>query len=133
MKHIKRFYAFDFDGVIGLPPGKFKGDGHENNPNHEVVGAIRQLKEVGHTIIVYSTRSTDFLKKYCEKNDIPVDHFNVNPKFDNLNRGKPVATVYIDDRALCYRGQSTQELIDELTKFEPYHHDHSKDGDTQSC
>jgi len=92
-----------------------------------VVDAVRRLKEMGHTIIIYSTRSTDFLRDYCAQNNIPADYFNTNPEFDNLNRGKPVATVYVDDRALCYRGQSSQELIGELINFEPYHHNHSKE------
>lgn len=116
----QRIFAFDFEGVIGHSAGGFKGHDYENIPNDEVVAAIRILKEQGHMIIVHSTRDTGFLQRYCYKHDIPVDYYNENPHFENQNPGKPVATVYIDDRAYCYRGQSRQDLVDALNAFEPH-------------
>jgi hypothetical protein len=60
------------------------------------------------------------LKKYCEDNNIPVDYINRNPETEGKNPGKPIAYVYIDDRAVCYRGQSTEQLVEEILKFKSY-------------
>lgn len=113
-------YAFDFDGVIAQYSG-YKGKGHAGPPVTEVVEAIRELKRRGHKIIVYgSTRDNDFLNAYCEKHDIPIDYFNENPEVAPGSERKPVARVYIDDRAVTYKGQSSKELVDEIETFEPY-------------
>lgn len=114
-----RSYAFDFDGVIGEYDG-FKGPDHFGKPIEAVVGAIRTLKDQGHKIIIYSTRGEEMLKKYCLDNNIPVDYFNRNPELEGENPGKPIAYVYVDDRTVCYRGQSTEELVNEILKFKAY-------------
>lgn len=124
----QRIFAFDFDGVIGIPPEEFQGHDFENVPNEEVIVAIRLLKQEGHLIILHSTRGEDFLRTYCAKYDIPVDYYNHNPHFENKNAGKPVATVYIDDRAFCYRGQRAEELVNALKAFEPFHKRKKKDN-----
>lgn len=115
----QREYAFDFDGVISEYEG-FKGLRHTGTPNMEVVKAIRLLKADGHIIIVHSTKGEDTLKAYCAEHDIPVDYFNRNPAREGENPGKPAAYVYIDDRAVCYRGQSAEQLVNEITNFKAY-------------
>ncbi len=114
-----RPYAFDFDGVIAKYDG-FKGVDHFGEPNEPVVEVIRQLSKTGHKIILHSTRGNDSLKKYCLKHDIPVDYYNENPELEGENRGKPIAYVYVGDRALCYRGQSADELLTEIKEFKAY-------------
>ncbi len=118
MENIKktRVYAFDFDGVISSYEG-FKGVEHTLVPIVEVVKAIRILKADGHRILVHSTRGDGLLKRYCEDNDIPVDYYNKNPEIEGENPGKPIAYVYIDDRAICYRGQSAEKLVEEIEQF----------------
>ncbi|MCD5382424.1 MAG: hypothetical protein LR017_03915 [Candidatus Pacebacteria bacterium] len=115
----KRSYAFDFDGVIAQYNG-FKGSHHAEAPIAEVVQAMRLLKEEGHTTIVHSTRGTDFLKEYCESHDIPADYYNENPTLEGENPGKPIAYVYVDDRAVCYKGQSAEDLVAEIQNFKAY-------------
>jgi hydroxymethylpyrimidine pyrophosphatase-like HAD family hydrolase len=114
-------FAFDFDGVIAEYDGNFAGHEVAGLPIKEVVDAIKILKEKGHRILIHSTRSSDFLKKYCKKHDIPADYFNENPNYDTGNKGKPVAFAYIDDRAFCYKGQSAMELVENLENFKPYY------------
>jgi hydroxymethylpyrimidine pyrophosphatase-like HAD family hydrolase len=115
----KRNVAFDFDGVIAKYDG-FKGADVVGEPRKEVVEAIRQLKRDGHTIIIYSTRSNELLKNYCDKHNIPVDYINENPNFDTGNKGKPAAGVYVEDRAVLYKGQDTEDLIQEILNFKAY-------------
>jgi DNA-binding LacI/PurR family transcriptional regulator len=115
----KRVYAFDFDGVISKYEG-FKSVTHTGEPIEEVVKAIRILKNKGHKILIYSTRSDEVLRKYCIEYDIPVDYINRNPELEGENPGKPIAFVYIDDRAIRYEGQSAEKLVDEITSFKAY-------------
>lgn len=116
-----RTFAFDFDGVLSEYDGVFKGDENVGEPRPEVVKAIKTLKEHGHKILIYSTRSTKVLKDYCKKHKIPIDYFNTNPQYQTGNPGKPVASVYVDDRALCYKGQNADELVKQLLDFQVYY------------
>ena len=118
-KKKSRAYAFDFDGVIAEYEG-FKGKDVSGKPIPAVVDAIRQLKSEGHKIIIFSTRGDAMLKKYCEDNDIPVDYINRNPELEGENKGKPIAYVYIDDRAIRYTGQSAEVLVEEIKNFKAY-------------
>jgi hydroxymethylpyrimidine pyrophosphatase-like HAD family hydrolase len=115
-----RTFAFDFDGVIARYDGKFKKELF-GKPNKEVVKAIRILKKQGHRILVYSTRGSSFLKKYCKKYKIPIDYFNENPHYNQENKGKPLASVYLDDRAVCYKGQNAKRIVSLLNNFEVYY------------
>jgi len=117
----KRTFAFDFDGVVSEYEGIFKGEEHVGKPRKEVVKAIKILKKQGHKILIYSTRNAKVLKKYCKKHKIPVDYFNKNPEYKTGNPGKPVASVYVDDRALCYRGQKAEILVNSLNNFKVFY------------
>jgi len=124
-KHEKRgrTFAFDFAGVISLYRGGFTSEAAcgDDEPNPEVVGAIRKLHSAGHKIIIHSTLHTDIIRDYCERHDIPYTYINENPEFSPGNPGKPVATVYIDDRAFNYSGQTTDELVAALESFQPFY------------
>ena len=115
-----RTFAFDFDGVIAKYDGKFIKE-ITGKPNKNVVDAIRILKKQGHKILVYSTRGNSFLKRYCKKYKIPIDHFNENPSYNQENKGKPLASVYLDDRAVCYKGQNTKKIVSLLNNFRVYY------------
>lgn len=112
-------YAFDFDGVIAETKG-FKSAEYTGKPIDEVVKAIRILKNNGHKILIHSTRGNELLKKYCTKHDIPVDYYNHNPNVEGENPGKPIAFVYVDDRAVRYKGQTAEKLVKELEDFKVY-------------
>ena len=114
-----RTYAFDFDGVIAEYDG-FKGADVVGKPIESVVEAIRELKRQGHKVIIYSTRGKKVLKKYCAEHSIPIDYINHNPEKEGENPYKPVAYVYVDDRAVCYKGQSAEELVLEILSFKPH-------------
>ena len=114
-----RPYAFDFDGVIAGYNG-FNGHNNSGKPIKEVVEAIKILKQKGHKIIIYSTKGRDMLEKYCSDNEIPFDYINENPEMVGENPGKPVAYVYVDDRSICYKGQSAEKLVEEILEFKAY-------------
>ena len=118
MTNKSRIYAFDFDGVIAHYDG-FKGHDHFGDPISATVDAIRVLKSRGHKILIYSTRSKSSLQEYCSSHDIPVDYYNENLEV-NTGSPKPVAYLYIDDRAIRYDGQSSDQLLEEIDAFEVY-------------
>ena len=111
--------SFDFDGVIASYHGFIAKDDIQE-PNAEVVKAIRLLKEKGYKILIHSTRGDEFLKTYCEKFSISVDYINRRPDKEGDNPGKPIAFVYIDDRNICYRGETAESLIEEVINFKAY-------------
>lgn len=114
-----RIIAFDFDGVLATYTGFIDKDDIQE-PNLEVVKAIKLLKEKNFKILLHSTRGDEFLKKYCEQFSIPFDYINRRPDVEGGNPGKPIAFVYVDDRAICYRGESAEALVSEVLNFEPY-------------
>lgn len=81
---------------------------------------MRLLREQGYKILIHSTRSDEFLARYCARHHVPYDYLNRRPDKEGGNPGKPIAFVYIDDRALQYRGQSARELVEEVQQFGVY-------------
>ena len=114
-----RTIAFDFDGVIAQYNG-FVSKEDIQQPNKKVVEAITLLKQKGFKILIHSTRGDVFLKNYCEKFSIPFDYINRRPDKEGDNPGKPIAFVYVDDRAICYKGESAEDLVQEIETFKAY-------------
>lgn len=116
----KKTICIDFDGVIAQYEG-WKGEDVFGEPVDGVQTALEVLKKNGYTIIIYTTRSANAkLKKYLEKNSIPYDYINENPdQPEGSNKGKPIADVYIDDRAICFRG-NWKYTLEEIAMFKPY-------------
>lgn len=113
--------AFDFDGVIAQYHG-FVAKDDIQEPSVEVVRAIKLLKEKGCKILIHSTRDDAFLKMYCEKFAISIDYINRRPDLESENPGKPIAFVYVDDRAICYKGEDAETLVSEILNFKPHWH-----------
>jgi adenylylsulfate kinase len=116
-----RTYAFDFDGVVHEYDGVFISDEHVGQPRQDVIEAIKRLKSLGHKILIYSTRSSGVVEKFCKEHNIPYNYINHNPEYKTGNPGKPVASVYVDDRGYTYKKQSTDQLVKDLINFEPHY------------
>lgn len=101
--------AFDFDGVVADYSG-WKGIGVLGQVNEEVVTVMRTLQDEGWKVIVYTTRGVAEIRKYMEHHKIPYDEINRNSDIDCLGN-KPIADVYIDDRAVCYNGEDAINLM----------------------
>jgi len=114
-----RIVAFDFDGVLATYNG-FVAKDDVKEPNVEVVKAMYALKEKGYKILIHSTRGDVFLQQYCEQFSIPADYINRHTHREGENPGKPIAFVYVDDRALCYKGQDAESLVSEIVNFKAY-------------
>ena len=88
-------------------------------PKPGAVEALKKLKADGHTIIIHSSRNmaaqTNNVAKIIAV-QAPVfkewfDKYGI--EFDELLFGKPLADIYIDDKALQYR-ESWIEIINKI-------------------
>lgn len=111
--------CIDFDGVIATYNG-FKGRDVIGNPINGAKDATKTLKEEGYTIIIFTTRKAEDIKEWLKTNGITYDYINENPNQPKqTNMGKPIADLYLDDRAICFRGNWEWALRD-IVYFEPY-------------
>lgn len=67
---------------------------------------VHHLKADGWYVIIYTTRTDkNEITKFLEANHIPFDAINENPNQpNNAKGGKPIADVYVDDRAIQFDG-----------------------------
>lgn len=101
----KMTICFDLDNTLVTYP-RIPGDYRTVAPIPKMVDLVRQLKEEGHTIIIHTARRMathnnnvdavirdvgDLTVKTLTDLDIP---------YDSLQFGKPLADMYIDDRAV---------------------------------
>jgi adenylylsulfate kinase len=120
MSKEKKTICVDFDGVIAQYGG-FEGQDKFGEPVDGVQNALKVLKEHGYTIIVFTTRKNRAaLRKYLKDNDITYDAINQNPdQPEGTNEGKPIADVYLDDRAVTFRG-NWKRALEDIAMFKPY-------------
>lgn len=111
--------VFDFDGVIHSYVSGWKGV--TEIPDPPVPGireVIDKLHEIGYYIVIVSTRSAKSegriaMSEWLKEHDI---------YYDDIEAIKPPALVYIDDRAICFRGD-THALVAQIINFKPWTED----------
>ena len=92
----------DLDGTL-LSYDNWKGEEVFGDPLPGAVDAMQQFRESGWKIIIFTTRANrDLIAKALDKRGIVYDHINENPDQPGENSGKPLADVYIDDRAVRF-------------------------------
>lgn len=98
--------AIDLDGTI-LKYDGWKGEESFGEPIPGAVEALQTLKQQGHTIVIHTCRNVSkAMAEHLRANQIPFDRINVSP-VDTRPRHvphKPPADVYIDDKALRFKG-----------------------------
>jgi len=112
----KKTVVFDFDGVIHSYKSGWQGA--ENIPDPPVAGireTIASLRSNGYEVAVVSTRCAtsdgmEAVKRYLIQNEIFVD---------KVCKEKPPAIVYVDDRAICFRG-NVNNLINDINNFKSW-------------
>jgi len=113
--------CFDFDGVINSYKSGFVAV--DNIPDLPVPGAfkfIEELLESEHKVYVFSTRSKwekglEAIKTWMLSNGLSEETLS---KIE-FPTHKPIAKVYLDDRALEFRG--TFPSVEEIDRFVPWH------------
>lgn len=96
--------CFDLETLVTLPV--VPNDYSTVKPINKMVNLLKNLKKLGHTIIIYTARRMDSHYHNIGKviRDIGLITFQTLEKFsieyDELIFGKPLADIYIDDKSL---------------------------------
>jgi hypothetical protein len=112
MKKMK--IAIDFDGVIHEYSKGWNGGEIYDPPVVGAKEALEALKAKGHTLYLFTTRTNTMFRKkdepdqkimieaWMKKHEIPFDKI--------WTFGKPMADLFIDDRALSFKGDWNDTL-----------------------
>lgn len=100
----------DFDGVLTDYSG-WKGEDHFDSPRE---GAKEFLEELAneYKVVILTTRPSDKVWAWLREHGLDKWVTDVTDR-------KPPALVYVDDRAVCFRGNFRHTLYD-IRAFEPY-------------
>lgn len=115
---MKQTVVFDFDGVIHSYTSGWCGiDCTPDNPVEGIENVLRELHESGYEVVVVSSRckvdiGIDAVWNYLEKH-------NLAGYVDKVCKEKPPAIVYVDDRAICFDGDTTT-LVGKIKNFKTY-------------
>jgi hypothetical protein len=82
--------------------------------------ALQSLRNLGHTIIIHTTRDEEEIKQWLETFHVPYDYINENPEIQGRNPGKPIADIYVDDRAIQFNGNWSTTYY-EILNFTPWY------------
>lgn len=108
--------VFDFDGVIHSYNSGWQGAGVIPDPVVPgIADLIERLRTHGLRVVVVSTRCSsevgmEAVKRYLAENHITVDAVLAE---------KPPAICYVDDRAICFRG-NTEKMFDQIMQFKSW-------------
>ena len=106
--------AVDFDGVIANYDGfELEEVEYCGEPVKGVQAALRVMKICGHTIVVNSCRSNvACMVEYMQEHKLPYDFINYSPRNveQMLSPAKVAADIYIDDKAIPFKGDWAQTL-----------------------
>ena len=107
----------DFDGTLSEYDGWQCSDVC-GLPIPGAVETIREWHDIGHTIIIFTCRAdTSIVADWCCKNGVPYDAINEDPDaIPGGTSGKPLADVYIDDKAVRFDG-CWEEVKDKVNRI----------------
>ena len=120
--------AIDFDGVIHSYSRGWQGGEIYDPPVEGTREALTELRAKGWKIYIFSTRTNKIyhkndnppqeerMKTYLEEHGIPYDKI--------WSFGKPMADIYLDDRALNFRGK-WDDSLQEIEQFQVWNRDAS--------
>ena len=97
--------CLDFNGVVHSYTTPWKdiytiADG----PVEHTAWAIKSLRNIGYRVVVFSARSDpDAILDWLDKHDIEVDE---------VCSKKPGASVFVDDKAVTFRGSWADTIVD---------------------
>ncbi len=102
----QKILAVDFDGTI-VHYEAWMGRGQFGQVVKGASEFIAKLKDEGWTIIIHTCRpEVKEVREFLIEEGISFDHVNYSPKNEELGLSphKVAASVYLDDRAVCFNG-----------------------------
>lgn len=115
--------AIDFDGVIhGYSQGWSDGSIYDP-PVEGTKEALENLKSEGYRIYIFTTRTNKIFRKKNDPDQLPLikEYLEMHRlPYDKIwTYGKPMADVYLDDRAVPFSG-NWSEAVDQIKNFETW-------------
>jgi hypothetical protein len=98
----------DLDGVLNEFDG-WKGADYFHPPRPGAREFLRQLRDAGYSVVVFTVRWKPHVEEWLAQ-------YGLGEFVDEVTDKKPPAHVYIDDRALCFRGDY-HDALDQIHKF----------------
>lgn len=104
--------AFDFDGVIHRYSRGWQDGTIYDKPVDGIKETIDKLRKEGYEIVIYSTRASSIaelkdMNTWLRKHEI---------KVDDICSEKPIALMYVDDRAIPFNG-NCETLMKNIHNF----------------
>lgn len=103
--------CLDFDGVMSDYHG-WRGEDHLDPPRPGLRAFLEALTAQGYTLVIHTTRDRTAIYSWLIEYRLD-EVFDHDP--DRIVRAKPPAVAYIDDRAVCFRGDYDATLQEVLT------------------
>jgi len=112
---MKKTVVFDFDGVIHKYSKGWLDGSIYDEPTPGIYFVIEKLRNSGYEVVVVSSRCSTpegiaAIDNYLKSYGIIVDR---------ICKEKPPALVYVDDRAICFDGNS-DTLYDKIISFKTW-------------
>ena len=98
----------DLDGVLNQFDG-WKGADYFHPPRPGAREFLKRIHQLGYEIVIFTVRWKPHVEQWLLLNNLAEYVTEVTDK-------KPAAHVYIDDRALCFRGDF-QEALESIANF----------------
>ena len=122
-----RTIAFDFDGVIHKYSSGWQDGDIYDEPNEDVIRVMYRLLTEGYSVAIVSTRNPIQISEWWNNHQFPMKAIPVindtkfwsNTEYIGVFNKKIPALVYIDDRGLTFKGD-TSNLYNEITTFRTY-------------
>jgi len=116
----KKVLAVDLDGTL-LKYSGWKGETEFGEPIPGVKEVLQQVRDAGWAIVIWTIRNQpEALSAHLNKHNIPFDYINQNPYGPPRTGPKIFADVYLDDRAICFQGETTG-LVERILNFKPWY------------
>jgi cation transport ATPase len=94
----------DLNGVLDAYTG-WRGPEHWDPPRAGAETFLQSLHENGFRIVIFTTRHAEDAKRW-------LDEHGLTRYVDDVTDRKPAAHVFVDDRAVCFRGDFDATLAD---------------------
>lgn len=101
----------DLDGVLNAYDG-FRGGKYYHDPRPGAHDFLRRLNERGYRVVILTVRWKEDVEEWLARHDLA-------RYVDEVTDRKPPAHVYVDDRAICFRGDF-EAALDEIARFKAH-------------